>query len=148
MLLSRLLRRPAGLIVKRIVLYDLPEEWRGGRPGQQHREWVDRLRRDLAYLGAGRPSSRYEIRQYVLATAGPRSRPPAEIAVPGRDEKFDELWEDEGFALLPGPATGAGFYGDEDPLYHLDLDVRDTDRLQIGPEQGWRRVTRDPEAEI
>jgi hypothetical protein len=140
-LLSRLLLEPTATRVCRVLLYDLPERGAPESPDDRHREWVNRLRRDLAYLGASasEPHVDYEIRQLVLGRHGSESRPPPEMAAIGDGgAAFASAWRRKGFALTAGEATVLGPYPDEDPLYYLDLDVTDTDRLEFG---GRRRET-------
>lgn len=135
LILRRLLRAPNDVVVRRIVLYDLPGRGQPGSPDDAHRTWIDRLRRDLGYLGADSPAAAvdYTVKQLVLATLGAHSRPPADVATTGDGgSRFAHADRRKSFPLTSGETRLRGPYPDEDPLYYVDLEITDLDRLQIG----------------
>jgi hypothetical protein len=136
-LLRRLIVMPRSINVQRVVLYDLAGRGRPSSPDDLHEQWMNRLRRDVSYLGAERPDGdvRYTVRQLVLAREGPKSRPPDDyVAHDGASVRpFDDIWQREELIPLLIPETRVvGPHPDEDPLWYLDLNVRDTDRLSFG----------------
>jgi hypothetical protein len=138
--LERFLCRPTTLRVRRLVLYDLPERGQEGSPDENHARWVARLRRDLAYLDAGPPSSpvSYEIQLHVLGTG---DRAPADVvALDPHDQAFEDLWKPSvQFRLTAGEVNTTAPYPDFDPLYYMDFDVADADRHQFsaGRRERW-----------
>lgn len=136
-LLQRLIVAPRSIDVRRVVLYDLASRGQPGSPDDLHEQWMIRLRRDVSYLGAGRPGReiRYVVRQLVLSREGPKSRPPNDLAAHDSAivKRFDDIWQrDELIPLVIPEARVVGPYPDEDPLWYLDLNVGDTDRLSFG----------------
>ncbi|GAA3252337.1 hypothetical protein ACFO1B_44160 [Dactylosporangium siamense] len=129
---KRLLRSPERITVRRLLHYDPPSDLGGAvgyeRAKLEHEDWLARVRRQLAYVGAagsmdrsGTPDCDYLIRLVILPRAGRQSAvtPPDGIWIdtPPPDVVL-EAWAGEGLiALDPHEENVVGPYSDRNPLW-------------------------------
>jgi hypothetical protein len=131
-LFRRVLRHPRRVEVRRLLHYDPPSDLGGeagyGRVKIEHENWLGRVRRQLAYVGAAGsidgaepPDCDYLIRLVIVPRVGRPSNvdPPDGIWIDTEPpELVRRAWDTEGLiALDPHGEPIIGPYSDRNPLW-------------------------------
>ncbi|MEU8405561.1 hypothetical protein AB0C19_05115 [Micromonospora sp. NPDC048842] len=131
-LFQRLLRAPQRIAIRRLLHYDPPSDLGGEigyeRAKSEHEDWVARVRRQLAYVGAAgsmnrndAPECDYLIRLVILPRAGRQVTvaPPDGIWIDSQPpDRVLETWAADGLIVLdPHEVNVVGPYSDRNPLW-------------------------------
>lgn len=130
-LFRRVLRHPRRVEVRRLLHYDPPGNLGGeaghGRVKTEHENWLARLRRQLAYLGAlgpveggERSDCDYLIRLVIVPKTdrSPSELPPDGIWIDTAPEAVRQVWGTAGLIVLhPHSEPIIGPYSDRNPLW-------------------------------